>query len=49
MSLSKRTTTLAASTRSGEKDEGLRPVHRNSIGSNNTKGKGGRGSNNGKK
>lgn len=45
MSLSKRTTTLAASTRSGEKDEGLRPVHRTSIGTTSTgKGKGGRGS-----
>jgi hypothetical protein len=48
MSLSKRATTLAASTRSGgEQDGGLRPVHRTSIGSA-TKGaagasKGGKG------
>jgi hypothetical protein len=44
MSLSKRSTTLAASTRSGgeQHDGGLRPVHRTSVGSA-SKGKGGRG------
>jgi hypothetical protein len=50
MSLSKRATTLAASTRSGgEQDGGLRPVHRTSVGGSAKKdsskgGKGGRGS-----
>ena len=46
MSLSKRTTTLAAATRSEKDEGGLRPVHRTSIGSTSagTKGKSGRGS-----
>jgi hypothetical protein len=47
MSLSKRSTTLATSTRSGgeQHDGGLRPVHRTSVGGGSaSKGKGGRGS-----
>jgi histone H2A len=39
MSLAKRTTTLANATRHGEHSDGLRPVHRNSVG---TGGRGGK-------
>lgn len=51
MSLSKRSTTLATSTRSGGEnaDSGLRPVHRTSVGGNSKGGKGGRGSSTSKK